>query len=199
MLPVDLLTRPLFALSAAAAAGAFVAQGLAFVSLPFLFQQALGRSQFEAGFLMVPWTIAVALVAPLAGRLSDRYPSGLLGGIGLTGLGLGLGLLAALPSDPGLGDIAWRMAACGAGFGVFQAPNLRALMTSAPPARAAGASAMAATSRLLGQSTGAALVAACFDLANGRGPTLALGLGGVVAGAASIVSFARLAVRAERL
>jgi hypothetical protein len=31
------------------------------VSLPFLFQQALGRSQFEAGFLMVPWTIAVAL------------------------------------------------------------------------------------------------------------------------------------------
>lgn len=197
MLPVDLLTRPLFALSAAAAAGAFVAQGLAFVSLPFLFQRALGRSQFEAGFLMVPWTIAVALVAPLAGRLSDRYPSGLLGGIGLMGLGLGLGLLAALPSDPSLGDVAWRMAACGAGFGVFQAPNLRALMTSAPPARAGGASALAATARLLGQTIGAALVAACFALANGRGPTLALGLGGIVAGAASLVSVARLAVRPD--
>ncbi len=196
MLPVDLLTRPLFALSAAAAC-AFVAQGLAFVSLPFLFQQALGRSQFEAGFLMTPWTVTVALVAPLAGRLSDRYPSGLLGGIGLMGLGLGLGLLAALPSDPSLGDIAWRMAACGAGFGFFQAPNLRALMTSAPPARAGGASAMAATARLLGQTTGAALVAACFALANGRGPALALGLGGIVAGAASLVSVARLAIRPD--
>lgn len=197
MLAADLLKRPLFALSAATALCSFAAQGLAFVSLPFLFQHALGRSQVETGFLMTPWPVVVALLAPLAGRLSDRYPPGLLGGIGLAGLTIGMGLLAALPTDPSVTDISWRMAICGAGFGFFQAPNLRAIMTSAPPGRSGGASGIVATSRLLGQTTGAALVAACFAISEARGPVLALGLGGVFAGVASAVSFLRLALRSE--
>jgi DHA2 family multidrug resistance protein-like MFS transporter len=197
MLAADLLKRPLFALSALTSVCSFAAQGLAFVSLPFLFQHALGRSQVETGFLMTPWPVVVALMAPLAGRLSDRYPPGLLGGIGLAVLALGMGLLAALPADPSVLDITWRMAICGAGFGFFQAPNLRAIMTSAPPTRSGGASGIVATARLLGQTTGAALVAACFAIADARGPALALGLGGAFAGVASAVSFLRLTVRAQ--
>jgi DHA2 family multidrug resistance protein-like MFS transporter len=197
MLAADLLKRPLFALSALTSVCSFAAQGLAFVSLPFLFQHALGRSQVETGFLMTPWPVVVALMAPVAGRLSDRYPPGLLGGIGLAVLALGMGLLAALPVDPSVLDITWRMAICGAGFGFFQAPNLRAIMTSAPPTRSGGASGIVATARLLGQTTGAALVAACFAIADARGPALALGLGGAFAGVASAVSFLRLTVRAQ--
>ncbi|WP_082501204.1 MULTISPECIES: MFS transporter [unclassified Methylobacterium] len=197
MLAADLLKRPLFALSALTSVCSFAAQGLAFVSLPFLFQHALGRSQVETGFLMTPWPVVVALMAPLAGRLSDRYPPGLLGGIGLAVLALGMALLAALPADPSVFDITWRMAICGAGFGFFQAPNLRAIMTSAPPTRSGGASGIVATARLLGQTTGAALVAACFAIADARGPALALGLGGAFAGVASAVSFLRLAVRVQ--
>ncbi|TGE01981.1 MFS transporter [Methylobacterium nonmethylotrophicum] len=195
MLAVDLLRRPLFALSAATSVCSFAAQGLAFVSLPFLFQHALGRSQVETGFLMTPWPVVVALMAPVAGRLSDRYPPGLLGGIGLAGLAGGMASLALLPDDPSVASIAWRMALCGFGFGFFQAPNLRAIMTSAPQARSGGASGIVATSRLLGQTTGAALVAACFALAEAHGPALALGLGAAFAGIASIVSVSRLAVR----
>ncbi|MGY2053080.1 MFS transporter [Methylobacterium sp. JK268] len=195
MLAVDLLKRPLFALSATTAVCSFAAQGLAFVSLPFLFQHALGRSQVETGFLMTPWPVVVALLAPVAGRLSDRYPPGLLGGIGLAALALGMGLLAALPAEPSVAAITWRMALCGAGFGFFQAPNLRAIMTSAPASRSGGASGIVATARLLGQTVGAALVAACFGIAEAQGPALALGLGAAFAGAASLVSFSRLAVR----
>jgi len=195
MLPVDLLRRPMFALSALTAVCSFAAQGLAFVSLPFYFQHVLGFGQVETGFLLTPWSAVVALMAPIAGRLSDRYPPGLLGGIGLAVLSAGLVSLALLPANPGTLDIGIRMCICGAGFGFFQSPNLKALMASAPRERSGGASGVIATSRLLGQATGAALVALCFGLAGPHGPGLALALGAGFAGVASIASGLRLATR----
>ncbi len=192
MLPVDLFRRPVFALSAVTAVCSFAAQGLAFVSLPFYFQSELGRTQVETGLLMTPWPVTVAFVVPLAGRLSDRHPPAILGGCGLAVLCLGMVLLAVLPAHPSVVDICWRMAVCGFGFGFFQSPNLKAIMSSAPAGRSGGASGIVATSRLLGQSTGAALVALCFGISATSGASLALALGAVFAGAASVVSFLRL-------
>jgi DHA2 family multidrug resistance protein-like MFS transporter len=192
MLPLDLFRRPLFALSTLTGICSFSAQGLAFVSLPFYFETVLGRSQVETGFLMTPWPVVVAAMGPIAGRLSDRYSAGVLGGIGLAVMCLGLALLALLPPHPGVFDICWRMSVCGAGFGFFQAPNTRALISSAPPERSGSASGMVATTRLVGQTTGAALVALCFTISTVRGATLALALGALFSGAASIVSFMRM-------
>ncbi|HVJ51606.1 MAG TPA: MFS transporter [Aliidongia sp.] len=192
MLPVDLFRRPIFALSAVTAVCSFAAQGLAFVSLPFYFQTTLGRTQVETGLLMTPWPVVVAIVVPIAGQLSDKHPPAILGGCGLAALCLGMVLLAVLPAHPSVLDIAWRMAICGFGFGFFQSPNLKALMASAPPERSGGASGIVATSRLLGQSSGAALVALCFGVAGPHGSALALALGAGFAGAASIASFMRL-------
>jgi DHA2 family multidrug resistance protein-like MFS transporter len=195
MLPVDLLARPMFALSAVTAVASFAAQGLAFVSLPFFFEEVLHRNPVETGFLMTAWPIVVAAAAPLAGRLSDRYPPGLLGGVGLAILSLGLASMALLPESPSATDIVLRMAVCGAGFGFFQSPNLRALMSSAPPQRASGASGMIALARLTGQSCGAALVALCFGLAGAHGAVAALALGAGFAGVAAMASTARLWAR----
>jgi DHA2 family multidrug resistance protein-like MFS transporter len=194
MLPIDLLARPVFALSALTSACSYACQGAAFVALPFYFQGVLGRSQVETGLLMTPWPAAVALAAPLAGRLSERYAVGLLGGGGLVVLSLGMLCLTLMPSAPSTFDIAWRMILCGAGFGFFQSPNLKALMASAPPERAGGASGIIATSRLLGQTIGAALVALCLGLLPGRGAVVALGVGAGFAAAASFASFFRLVV-----
>jgi DHA2 family multidrug resistance protein-like MFS transporter len=192
MLPLDLFRRPLFALSAFTAMGSFAAQGLAFVALPFYFQGALGRTEVETGLLMTPWAVVVAVMAPIAGRLSDRYPAAILGGIGLAMLSLGLVLLALLQPDATVWTIGWRMALCGAGFGFYQSPNLKALMTSAPPERSGGASAIVATARLMGQTTGAALAALCFGLSAVHGSGLALALAAAFAAVASLVSFTRL-------
>ncbi|MFW1466519.1 MFS transporter, partial [Vibrio parahaemolyticus] len=82
----------------------------------------------------------VAIMAPIAGRLSDRHPAGLLGGLGLLMLGIGMALLAMLPASPSVADIVWRMAICGCGFGFFQSPNMKAIMGSAPAGRSGGAS-----------------------------------------------------------
>lgn len=195
MLPLDLLRRPLFALSAFTSMASFSAQGLAFVSLPFYFQWVLQRPAVETGFLLLPWALVVSLSAPLAGRLSERQPAGLLGGIGLVILSAGLVSLTLLQPGAAVIDIVWRMALCGAGFALFQAPNLNALMSSAPIERAGAASGVIAMARLLGQTLGAALVALCFGLAAADGPTWALRLGACTAAVAALASIARLRVR----
>jgi DHA2 family multidrug resistance protein-like MFS transporter len=194
MLPIDLFRRPLFALSALTAVCSFSVQGLGFVALPFYFEDILQRSQVETGFFMTPWPLVVAIMAPIGGRLSDRYPAGLLGGLGLMLLGVGMGLLAMLPANPGVANIVWRMVICGLGFGLFQTPNMRAIMSSAPPHRSGSASGIVATARLIGQTTGAALAALCFGLAGREGATVALALGGGFAALGSVMSFLRLAV-----
>ena len=197
MLPVDLFRRPLFALSTATAICSFAVQGLAFVSLPFYFEDILGRTQVETGFFMTPWPLVVAMMAPIAGRLSDRYAAGLLGGLGLALLGLGMALLAMLPASPHIADIVWRMAICGCGFGFFQAPNMKALMSSAPPSRSGSASGIVATARLMGQTSGAALAALCFGLAGRDGATVALVLGAAFAALGCVVSSLRLLVASK--
>ena len=174
LLPVDLLRIPAFALSMASSILAFSAQLIAYIALPFYFQDVLHRSGTEAGFLLTPWPIAIALMAPLSGRLADRYPPGLLGGIGLGLMAAGLAAVALLPPEPHALDIAWRLVLCGLGFGLFQSPNNRVIITAAPRERSGGASGMQSTARLTGQSLGAALVAVIFGLTRGQGAGFAV-------------------------
>lgn len=198
MLAADLFRRPVFTLSAATSVCSFATQGLAFVSLPFFLQAGLGSSAIETGFLMTPWPAVVAIMAPVAGRLADRYSAGVLGTIGLFTLCVGMTLLALLPPAPTTFDIAWRMVVCGAGFGFFQAPNLKALMGSAPPERSGGASGIVATARLLGQTLGAALVALCFHVSGAHGPVIALWAGSAFALLGTVASCLRQLPRWRR-
>jgi DHA2 family multidrug resistance protein-like MFS transporter len=192
MLPVDLLRIRLFSLSVATSVCSFVAQMMAYVSLPFFLQHSLGRSAVETGLLMTPWPLMTALTAPFAGRLADRHSAGILGGIGLAVFGVGIGLLAMLPASPSATDIAWRMAVCGLGFGLFQSPNNRAIINSAPRERSGGASGMLGTARLLGQTVGAALVALIFGLSGQTGTTMALAIAAGIALVAALVSCVRM-------
>jgi DHA2 family multidrug resistance protein-like MFS transporter len=193
LLPVDLLRIPLFALSVVSSICSFIAQAMAQVSMPFLFEHRFGMDQVMTGVLMTPWPLMVAVIAPFAGRLADRYPAGLLGGCGMAVMALGLLAMSLLPDHPTMVDIAWRMTVCGIGFGFFNTPNNRAIITSAPPIRTGGASGMQATARLLGQSTGAALVALVFTAFPLNGTTVALFVAATAAVVASCVSFSRLA------
>ncbi|CAB3683641.1 MFS transporter [Trinickia soli] len=192
LLPIDLLKIPVFALSIATSVCSFCAQMLAYVSLPFLFQNVFGFDQVQTGLLITPWPFAIIFAAPLSGVLSDRYSAGALGGIGLLALTLGLALLATLGPHPSAFAITWRMALCGAGFGIFQSPNNRQMLSAAPRERSGGASGMLGTARLTGQTIGAALVALIFGVSAERGPILALVTAAGVAGVASIVSLMRL-------
>lgn len=168
LMPLDLLRIPIFTLSISTSVVSFAAQMLAYVAIPFLFQSVLGRSVFATGLLMTPWPLAVGIAAPLAGRLADRVNAGLLGGVGLAIFAVGLFLLSRLGASPDNFDIAWRMAVCGLGFGLFQSPNNRTIVSSAPKPRSGAAGGMLATARLLGQTAGAIGVGVAFHLAGVR-------------------------------
>lgn len=192
LLPVDLLRIPIFSLSICTSICSFCAQMLAMVSLPFFLQTVIGRSEVETGLLLTPWPLATMVMAPLAGYLIEKVHAGLLGAMGLLIMACGLFGLALLPSSPSDLDIIWRMALCGAGFGLFQSPNNHTIVSSAPGHRSGGASGMLGTARLLGQSSGAALVALLFNLAGNSGTHTALLLAASLAVIAAAISGLRV-------
>ena len=79
-----------------------------------------------------------------------------------------------LPANPAHFDVAWRMALSGLGFGLFQTPNNRTMIAAAPRERTGGASGMLGTARLLGQTTGAALVALFLGRFRSEGTQISL-------------------------
>jgi MFS transporter, DHA2 family, multidrug resistance protein len=191
LVPFDLLRRPIFTLSLATSVCSFMAQMSALVSLPFEIQR-LGHTAVETGLFMTPWPLALALAAPIAGRLADRYPAGILGGLGLAVMATGLALLAFYPSTGSTLGLIWRMALCGLGFGFFQAPNNRTIMAAAPRARSGAAGGMLSAARLLGQTLGAASVAILFRAYASAGSNVALCFAAALALTGALVSLVRL-------
>jgi DHA2 family multidrug resistance protein-like MFS transporter len=166
----------------------FAAQSLAYVALPFYFEDVLHRSETATGLLMTPWPLGTALIAPFAGRLADRHSApGKLASLGLLIMAAGAALLALEPEDPSAPDIVWRLAICGLGFGLFQSPNNKVIISSAPRERSGGASGLQSTGRLVGQSVGTALMAVVFGLAAAHQTAVALwiAVGLSLAGAAA--------------
>ena len=139
---------------------------------------------------MTAWPVALGAVALPAGRLSDRVPASLLGAAGLAILSFGLVSLAFLTPSATAFDVSWRMAVCGLGFGLFQAPNNCTMLAAAPRERAGAAGGMLATARLLGTTAGATLAALLFHFVPARAEPVELALGAalaIVAAAASLM------------
>ena len=208
MIALDLFRIRAFSMAAATSFSSFIAQGIAFVALPFFFQEALGRTPLESGLLLTSWPLSVAIVAPIAGRLSDRFPVGVLATTGLAVFTAGLALYALLPPQPTTLQIVLHGIVCGLGYGFFQSPNNRELIGSAPRAKSGSAAGLLATFRVGGQTLGASLVAIVFGaygasiasqtpahLAVSRAAPVVLWVACACAGAATLASALRLWIK----
>lgn len=165
LVPLDLWRRPVLRLSYGASICSFAAQMAALVFLPFYLTSHFGFDHLRTGLLVTPIPLGIALSAPIAGQLSDRFPGGFLGGIGLCLAASGLAALAFLPLHISpVPAIVGCGLLCGVGFGLFQAPNNRTMIGKAPRERSGAAAGMLAISRLIGQATGALMVALLFHL-----------------------------------
>jgi DHA2 family multidrug resistance protein-like MFS transporter len=169
ILPVDLLARPVLALSVVGALATFIGSSTLMLSLPFRLQQHYGFTPGQVGAVLTPLPLAMMVVAPIAGHLSDRVPAGVLGGIGMAITAAAMLLMALLPQHSTLLTVGWRMALAGVGFGLFLAPNARLIVSSTPWHRAASAGGLISTNRLTGQTLGATLAAALLALGLGSG------------------------------
>lgn len=159
LLPLDIFRSRRFSFAAMTSFLAFTAQGIAFISLPFLFQSVQGYSPFVAALLFTPWPLAIVGAGPVAGRLSDRVNPALISTAGLAVFILGLVSVSLLGSAATVPDILWRTGLCGLGYGFFQAPNNVELLGSVARERSGTASGVLASARTFGQSVGAAVVA----------------------------------------
>lgn len=163
MLPVDLFRRKLFSLSIMTSVASFIAQNVAMIALPFLFHDRYGFSEITTGLLMTPWSIATMLISPLAARFVERHNPGATAACGMGVYALGILLLLLLPAaNINAADIAWRMAICGVGFGMFQTPNNIVMVMATPMRRTGSAGGMQGTARLVGQTLGATIVTLVF-------------------------------------
>jgi DHA2 family multidrug resistance protein-like MFS transporter len=191
LVPVDLLKVAPLRFAIMASLCTFAAQMSTFISLPFYLQQTLHRSQSSVGMLMASWPMGAALIALIAGRMSNIYPVAVLSGIGAGAMAAGVAAIVLMPES--VSDL-WLMSAmalAGIGFGFFQTPNNRVIIGSAPRHRAGALGGLQATTRVFGQTFGAAMVASVFSLSVSVGPILGLSVGIGCASMAVLVNVIR--------
>jgi MFS family permease len=135
--------------------------------LPFYFEELRKFPTEEAGLLLTPLPLTIAVVAPLSGTLADRIGSRWLAAGGLTVACIGLVLISQLNAQSSVFDIIWRLVVTGLGQALFQSPNNSALMGAAPRDQLGSASGFLATGRVVGQSLSVALTGAIFTSQGG--------------------------------
>lgn len=172
---------------------------MALVGLPFVLQHTYHYSVLESAFIFTPWPVAVAICAPLAGSLSNRFNPTQISTVGVVIFCLGLGSLALLPGAATVNDFLWRTAVCGVGYGLFLPPNNKEMFANVSANRTATASGVLSTARTTGLSIGAALVAMVIALLNGltglagaQFSVYVFGLACVIAAISSLASTLRL-------
>lgn len=142
--------------------------GLIFL-LSLYLQYNRGMTPIQAGQVLMVQAVVMTLLAPLAGRLSDRYRPRLLATLGCLAMVAGLALLVLTvgPTTP-----IWLIVIClmafGVGFGMFSTPNSNSVLGSVPPERLGMSSALLNLSRLLGQMLGTAVTTLLMSIMIGQ-------------------------------
>lgn len=164
LLPVDLFRNSMYSMSIVTSVCSFMAQNMTMIALPFLYLKSYHFSEITTGLLMTPWPLATMIVSPLAARYVEKHNPGATAALGMAVFITGV-ILLLLPGDaPSEWNIAWRMAVCGVGFGMFQTPNNIVMVMATPVHRSGGAGGMQSTARLVGQTIGATTVSSVFAL-----------------------------------
>jgi MFS family permease len=128
--------------------------------MPFFLQLAMGLDPLRTGILVAPTSVAMALLAPLTGWMSEKFAPERLCALGLAINGVALIYLSFLQPGSSAVDVAFGLGLMGIGMGIFQTPNNNLLMSAVPRNRLGVGSSVLSIVRSLGYSLGATLATA---------------------------------------
>lgn len=138
--------------------------------LNYHLQYIKGFDSQTAGIILLAAPLCQVVLAPIAGRLSDKYVPQVLAAIGM-GLGtVSLALFSFLGEATSLEFLIVSMIIYGVGFGLFSPPNTNVIMSSVPPKDTSVASASVATMRTVGQAMSLGILTLVFAFVMGDVP-----------------------------
>ncbi|MCZ6625141.1 MAG: MFS transporter [Deltaproteobacteria bacterium] len=130
--------------------------------MPFYLQRIMGFTPSQMGWIIITNSVVIVMIAPIAGRLSDRLGSRLLCTIGAGLIVTGQFFIASLNLDSTVLRIMFPLVFLGLGWAIFNAPNQSAILGSVPMDKIGAASGMTVTTARIGSTAGIALSAAIF-------------------------------------
>jgi len=162
MIDLRLFRNGLFSVSLATGFIIFICLSGTLILMPFYIQNVLGYDPQQTGLLMATVPVALGIIAPISGNLSDRFGSRPITVAGLIMLTIGFLAVSSLDAETTTLGYVLRFLPVGLGVGMFQSPNNSAIMGAAPRNRLGIASGMLAVTRTLGQTTGIAVLGALW-------------------------------------
>ena len=162
MIDLRLFRNSLFSVSLTTGFIIFICLAGSLLLMPFYIQNVLGYNPQQTGLLMATVPVALGIIAPISGSLSDRFGSRPITVAGLAMLTVGFLVVSSLDAETTTLGYILRFLPVGLGVGMFQSPNNSAIMGAAPRDRLGIASGMLAVTRTLGQTTGIAVLGALW-------------------------------------
>jgi len=162
MLDLGLFRNSLFSINLASGWMTFVAMSGTTFLIPFFLQGVLGYDPAKAGLLMASVPLVVGVVSPLSGALSDRVGTRPITVVGLALVMLGFWALSTVSTGMTPLGYVLRFIPVGIGLGTFQSPNNSAVMGAVPRERLGVASGLLSITRIVGQTTGIAVLSAMW-------------------------------------
>ena len=136
--------------------------------LSLYLQQIKGFSPQDAGLILVSQPLVMALLSPMAGRLSDRVEPRIVASLGMVLTSLGLFFFVFLEENSSLEGIICRLVLLGVGFALFSSPNTNAIMGSVDRKFYGIASGSVSTMRVLGMMISMGIATVLFAVFIGR-------------------------------
>jgi EmrB/QacA subfamily drug resistance transporter len=162
MVDMTMFRNRLFAMGNLSALLNFMSIFAVVLIMPFYLMQLRLMPAEQAGLLLIPSPLAMMVVAPIAGAISDRIDSRYISSLGMFINAIGLFMLSRLQVDSSSLTIVAILLVTGIGSGLFMTPNNSAVLGSVQPNRRGIASSLLANMRNVGMVLGVAVSGAIF-------------------------------------
>ena len=162
MIDLRIFRNSLFSINLITGFLSFIASAGTTLLMPFYLQTIMGYSPRTAGLMLSVVPLAIGIVAPFSGAVSDRIGTRPLTALGLLIAFLGYVAVSTISQSTSIAGYILRFIPIGVGIGLFQSPNNSAVMGSAPKERLGIISGLLSITRTLGQTTGIAILGAVW-------------------------------------